>query len=879
MSTRGMKAASGDLRFDVALSFPGEHRSRVEGVARELADTLGEDRVLYDKWYSAEFARPNLDVYLPKLYHRQSRLLVLFLCGEYAEKEWCGLEWRVARDLLKQGRDDRLMLLRLDQADIPGLYSIDGYLDIQALTDDQVAQAILKRLSESVAVPPTRLAKKVRDLRALTTEDIESRCGKIRILTMEQPIELAGVYTDVNVLERRTANLRKTRDELFREANLNNVERFGISAERLERVPGLNAFQAHQHIMIYGKPGAGKTTFLKRLAVECARGRLRPELVPIFVTLKDFSEADRSPSLFEYVHLQWNKSEDTRTVLKEGRALILLDGLDEVRDHDFVRVRNAIETFTTEYHRCWIALTCRIAAREYAFERFTEVEMADFTTSQIEAFATRWFGVRGEAKRARIFMERLKANAPIFELASSPLLLTLLCLVFQERNDFDGTRAELYGEGLEILLRQWDAKRGVERDRPYGLTITDMEILLSEIAYRRFLKSEYFFDQQSLGKQVEAFFAARTFDQVDRELRAERVLDSIESHLGLLVQRAVRVYSFSHLTFQEYLTAWRVSKKRNLLSEIGPLVSDRRWREVWLLLVTMVDADELVIELKQQVDALVAKSPKIQDCLRWCQRKAAADSGPYSAPAKRAFFLALARAFDRDLAENLGGIHFDSPYDGSVRGRFTGGNFDAHFSAGIALNSDLERDLDVALAIQSATQSEAGRGLRYLLTVNKQLALDHSLARSLAFAHAQMIELGMPKPPSRIRDVDRGFALNRFLDAELAAAGQLARHLAPDLLPELSLLRSELETLRKQFSSTTHRVQWQRRWPSWLTTLRAAATKYCDIGFEWKFTETERRLISDYLRAAFLLVECTNTARGLIIQTKRHVIETMVLPK
>ena len=81
-------------RFDVALSFPGEHRAFVEAVAARLSAVLGQERVLYDKYYEAEFARPNLDVYLPRLNRTQSELVVLFLCPEYAAKRWCNLEWR-----------------------------------------------------------------------------------------------------------------------------------------------------------------------------------------------------------------------------------------------------------------------------------------------------------------------------------------------------------------------------------------------------------------------------------------------------------------------------------------------------------------------------------------------------------------------------------------------------------------------------------------------------------------------------------------------------------------------------------------------------------------------------------------------------------------
>src|SRR5439155_13628965 len=88
-------------RFRVALSFPGEHRPRVERIADALAGRLGRDRILYDRWYAPEFARPNLDDYLTKLYHDESDLIVVFLSKEYNAKEWCGLEWRARRDVLK----------------------------------------------------------------------------------------------------------------------------------------------------------------------------------------------------------------------------------------------------------------------------------------------------------------------------------------------------------------------------------------------------------------------------------------------------------------------------------------------------------------------------------------------------------------------------------------------------------------------------------------------------------------------------------------------------------------------------------------------------------------------------------------------------------
>lgn len=132
-------------RFLVALSFPGEDRERVRDIARLLASDLGEKRILYDKFHEADFARPNLDTYLQDLYHNDSELIVVFLSGDYERKEWPGLEWRAIRDLIKR-RQASVMFIRVDDADISGLFSIDGYVAAEGKTPSELAALIIARL-------------------------------------------------------------------------------------------------------------------------------------------------------------------------------------------------------------------------------------------------------------------------------------------------------------------------------------------------------------------------------------------------------------------------------------------------------------------------------------------------------------------------------------------------------------------------------------------------------------------------------------------------------------------------------------------------------------------------------------------------------------
>lgn len=139
-----MKANS--KRFRVALSFPGEHRDVVSNVADCLAIELGKEKVFYDCYFEAELARPNLDTYLQNIYHNQSDLIIVFLCKEYEQKEWCGLEWRAIRDLLKKKESSLIMLMHFDDTPISGSFSIDGYVNLNNRQPEEIASLIIQRL-------------------------------------------------------------------------------------------------------------------------------------------------------------------------------------------------------------------------------------------------------------------------------------------------------------------------------------------------------------------------------------------------------------------------------------------------------------------------------------------------------------------------------------------------------------------------------------------------------------------------------------------------------------------------------------------------------------------------------------------------------------
>ena len=90
--------------------------------------------------------------------------------------------------------------------------------------------------------------------------------------------------------------------------------------------------------------------------------------------------------------------------------------------------------------------------------------------------------------------------------------------------------------------------------------------MLAEIAHKGFKDDQLFFSEQQIIKSITDFLA----DSVDnpKYLDGKKILNSIAAQQGILVQRAEDVYSFSHLTLQEYLTAQYISQKDSRIEEL-----------------------------------------------------------------------------------------------------------------------------------------------------------------------------------------------------------------------------------------------------------------------------------------------------------------------
>ncbi len=684
-------------------------------------------------------------------------------------------------------------------------------VDTQENTDSLFSKAKLEDVEADID-------EQVQKARKAIEPYIQVKCGTMRVLDMSQPIGLGKIYTRVNILEKITGRRGLALTDLIGEVDLELFDRFYLGNLRATRFPGLNAVEKYRKLMVLGLPGAGKSTFLKHLAMQCMGGKFQAARVPIFVTLKDFADQPGKPDLLTYLDTYLKKELSLAEVVRRERALLLLDGLDEVREADSSRVLRQIEEISQQFPENQYVITCRIAAQEYRFESFTEVEIADFDDAQIADFSCKWFGNKNDLVKAKRFTQKLKEDKSIRELASSPLLLTLLCLVFEDSGSFPGNRAELYQTGVDVLLKKWDATRNIERDTVYQkLSLKRKQDLLGNVAYTTFKAGNYFFKQGQVERYISQYIEnlpGANADPEALEFDSAAVLKSIEAQHGLFVERARGIYSFSHLTFHEYFTAQKLVTRCNpeaiddpSLLELLSHVTEKRWQEVFLLAVGMLDSADVLLRLmKDRIDGLLAGDEKLQQFLRWVDEKVRSDEAPYKLAAVRAFYLSLSLSLKPDLSQSLD------------------------------WNLDLDRFLDLDLNLYHSLD----------LDLNLYLSLDLDLSQSFDIYF----------------DLYLSRSLNRNLNLKLDRV--------------LKTLKTQLpnpESDRESFKSW-----WQANGEVWREQLRAAMIRYRNIGHDWQFSDTQKKLLEQYYDANKLLADCLNSDCYVSREVRQEMEETLLLP-
>jgi hypothetical protein len=483
------------------------------------------------------------------------------------------------------------------------------------------------------------------------------RHGTLKVLGMTQPVDLEDVYTAVQFLDEQGVRIYESMQALeegFREAKSRSFQ-----DKDCQKQVGIKIANETQYLMVLGQPGAGKSTFLKKMGQESLKGRkgeYQHKCIPVFIELKEFTtdDIDIKKAISKDFDICGFPDADKflDKALEEGKLLILLDGLDEVPTDNQDKVIGQIQNFVDQHDQNRFICSCRTAVYRHNFRRFNDVVMADFDDNQIQSFIYNWFQSdldykAGTAERCWELLQK-EENKAAKELAQTPLLLTFLCLVYNRSQDLPKNRAVLYKDALNILLKEWAAEKRVRQDVLYqDFSIELEQIMLSEIAYTGFEADRLFFSGREVVEQIKTFLARNL--NAPRHLDGEKILDTIAMQQGVLVERATDVYSFSHLTLQEYLTAQYIADNNEIEQLVNEHLTDQRWREVFLLVAGLVrsryGADDLLLLMEKAVQKYI-NTPKLQGLLLWADEVTAGSEGNYKGVGKRAVAIGNSYAFD-----------------------------------------------------------------------------------------------------------------------------------------------------------------------------------------------------------------------------------------
>ncbi|MEH2178084.1 NACHT domain-containing protein [Nostoc sp.] len=390
-----------------------------------------------------------------------------------------------------------------------------------------------------------------------------------------------------------------------------------FSAQKLLKESTRNKF------VVLGEPGIGKTTLMSYFAVILAEQQTEKpglsadlELLPILIRIRDLDKAS-TKNLLEYVRKFANNIHVKEELpkgffehwLEDGRALILLDGLDEIAKpsdrYEFVRI---IHSFLGQYSQNRAIITSRPAGYSREFfgtDEFPHYQLEKFDDSQIDLFIQQWYNSRlpNNPEEAQQRQESLKkalaAQKRIKLLARNPLLLTIIALIHRYDAHLPRQRYKLYEQAVDTLLINWDVNKGIESWKLNYIKLDDIKILMQRLAY--WIHSQGETGDKEGGTLIERDELITQLSQYIRECNyqvqkhqaqeeAKRLVDHITERCGLLNEQGQDRYAFVHKTFQEYLAGEEIRDRQSgdfneVLNHIQDYLHNSHWREVLLLLI------------------------------------------------------------------------------------------------------------------------------------------------------------------------------------------------------------------------------------------------------------------------------------------------------
>lgn len=380
----------------------------------------------------------------------------------------------------------------------------------------------------------------------------------------------------------------------IRPAELGPSDSHEESEERIPLASITEAVEKHQRFVLLGEPGAGKTTTIRKLALDSARARLEnPRIAPIPLLLY-LSQWDQEATPVEFVQSYWTPGGDAAAMLKRGDILLYLDGLNEMGIKGPDRAQQLSEWFESADAPTHTVVTCR--AGDYAGSlRLGEtptVLVQELDDTQIHQFVNNYLKDRAATFLTRVLPKdaRLRASErSLTRLVHNPYMLSALMIVYEHGGDLPRNHGALF-RGLVRALWRREELRGMTG----SISFEQAEATFAQLAYAMI---------------EEGHSVAVDIDYVRQYVLEERLIRIGRS--ASLIDLHDRNLRFFHQLVQEYFAAIELQRRgiRSKLErpsfDLGHRVS-RPWDQVIINLCGLAEDPSSPVEQVLEYDPWLA---------------------------------------------------------------------------------------------------------------------------------------------------------------------------------------------------------------------------------------------------------------------------------